>query len=132
MGWLFDGFGEGEDFFVIASHKWSAPLAANGEFEFEGTLFSWLGKALRYRYGAATVEIWMHFDASEGGFFGHVGNGNEVCAEINGINALNREWSTRNIKNKDLRAAVELGLRAWQAQLAISKTEALDALGKHS
>jgi hypothetical protein len=133
MGW-FDIAEEGKDYFIPQQHRWSAPLASDGDFQFEGTLFSWRSerKSLRYPYGAGEVVIRLFFDVGQSGFFGSDGNGYEVCATVNGILALNCEWNTERIKNKELRAAVELGLRAWQAQLAASKAAALDALSKHA
>ena len=131
---LFDTQKEGKDYFIARAHGWGAPLAGDGSFRFEETLFSWHDKerSLSYPYGAADILIWINFDASEVGFFGKIGNGYEVCAQVDGILVLNRQWNTGLIKNKELRAAVELGLRAWQAQLAASQAAALDALTKHS
>jgi hypothetical protein len=131
----FKGPKEGVDFFNMdnPSRSWRAPLGESGHFLYEETDFTWdaESESLNYLYGAAQVELTVPFDGDSGGFFGHVGHGYRIYIELNGVRVLSDEWRSNNIKDQDLRAAAELGLRAWQFQLPKSQSDALAALKKH-
>jgi len=98
-------------------------LNKTGEFTFEGRTFKWVQSKtktdkLMFPSGLSTVTIETGWNT---GFIRSV----VVDIEVDG-HYFGRFSDTSKIKEPKLRAAVELGLRAWEAQLAITARKVED------
>jgi hypothetical protein len=102
------------------------PLDDSGDFTFEGVSFHWLHKErwdesrLSFRYGAAQVAMTRTFD------MGLLGTHDKISVWVDGL-AFEPFADSAKIADARLRAAVELGLRAWLAQSQINQAASKEA-----